>query len=77
MPELSYDGPLGCEGRYFADHESGYYFGYGPRAAHLLAGNRLYTFAMAPGRSSDGLAWSHTFGRDRVTVLVNCPPPGR
>jgi hypothetical protein len=77
VPELSYDGPLGCEGQYFADDDPELYFRYGPRVAHLLDGNRLYEFSGPPARSSDGLVWSHTFGRDRVTVLVNCPPPRR
>jgi len=77
VPELSYDGPLGCRGRYFADDDSELYFRYGPRTAYLLDGNQLFTFSGPPARASGGLVWSHRFGPDRVTVLVNCPPPGR
>jgi hypothetical protein len=76
-PELDYSGPAGCEGRYFADGESGIYFRYTPRRAHLLRGDRLYTFAEPPRQSAELIVWSHTFGPDKVTVLANCPLPTR
>jgi len=74
VPELSYDGPLGCEGRYFTDSDSDIYFRYDARRAYLLRQSTLYRFG-PPRRVSGQLAWSDNFGGATVTVLVNCPAP--
>jgi hypothetical protein len=74
VPELSYDGPLGCEGRYFTDSESDIYFRYDARRAHLLRGSTLYRFG-PPRRAGGQLVWADDFGGTKITVLVNCPPP--
>jgi hypothetical protein len=73
VPELSYSGPLGCKGRYFTDSED-LYFRYGAEIAHLLRYQTLYRFG-PPHRVGDQLLWSDNFDREKVTVLVNCPPP--
>ncbi len=73
-PELNYSGPAGCEGRYFADGEQNY-FRYTARRAYLLAGDQLYRFDEPPRQLGENIAWSRTFGPDKVTVLANCPLP--
>lgn len=74
-PELTYSGPAGCAGRYFADAEGETYFRYTARRAYLLRGSRLYRFEESPRPLGVNIAWSHTFGPDKVTVLANCPLP--
>ena len=74
VPELSYDGPLGCEGRYFTDSEADVYFRYGARRAYLLRSSTLYRFG-PPRRAGGQLVWNDGFGGVKVTVLVNCPAP--
>ena len=77
IPELNYDGPIGCPGRYFDSGESDqdFTFRYSARDALLLRGNVLYHFQGPPRRVAGQIAWNHTFGADRITVLANCPPP--
>jgi hypothetical protein len=74
VPQLSYNGPLGCEGRYFTDSESDVYFRYDAKQAHLLRGSTLYRYG-PPRRVAGQLAWSDDFDGSKVTVLVNCPRP--
>ena len=74
-PELDYDGPLGCKGRYFTDSDGEFYFHWGPRSAVLLRYDTLYRFAGPPHRGSGQLIWNQDFGGDRITLLANCPPP--
>ena len=45
VPELNYDGPSGCPGRYFTSGDESsddFYFRYGATGALLLRGNTLY-----------------------------------
>ena len=74
VPELSYDGPLGCKGRYFTDSDADIYFRYDARRAYLLRYSTLYRFG-PPRRAGGQLIWTDDFDGTKVTVLVNCPPP--
>ena len=76
VPELTYSGPSGCAGQYFADPESDVYFRYTARRAYFLRGSRLYTFEGPPRRRGDLIVWSHTFGADRISILANCQTVG-
>ena len=75
VPELTYSGPTGCAGQYFADPESDVYFRYTARRAYLLRASRLYRFEGPPRRRGELIIWSHTFGADRISILANCPLP--
>jgi hypothetical protein len=75
VPRLSYSGPAGCAGHYFADDDADTYFRYTPSRAFLLRGNQLYTFNQPPHKLGGDIAWGHNFGSDKVTVLANCPIP--
>lgn len=75
VPELSYDGPLGCKGGYFTDSESDLYFRYDAKRAFLLRYDTLYRFDGPPARAGGQLVWNRSFDGDRITVLANCPAP--
>ena len=51
------------------------YFRYTPKKAYLLRYSTLYTFGEPSHKAGGQLVWSNDFGGDKVTVLVNCPPP--
>ena len=74
-PELNYDGPLGCKGRYFTDSDGDFYFHWGPQSAALLRYDTLYRFDGPPHSAGGQLIWNQDFGGDRITLLANCPPP--
>jgi hypothetical protein len=77
-PELRYDGPVGCPGRYFtADFVDGVpmFFRYGSQHAYLLVGSDLYTLGEPPARGGGGLTWNTTTGGHQIQIRVNCPPP--
>jgi hypothetical protein len=78
LPELNYEGPIGCQGRYFDSGDASdqdFTFRYSAREALLLRGNTLYRFHGPPRRVAGEIVWNHTFGGDRISVLANCPMP--
>jgi hypothetical protein len=64
-PELHYDGPVGCTGRYFtADFVDRVpmFFRYGSQDAYLLLGSDLYYLGEPPALRGGGLTWNTTTG---------------
>lgn len=77
-PELHYDGPVGCTGRYFtADFVDRVpmFFRYGSQDAYLLLGSDLYYLGEPPVRRPGGLTWNTTTGGHQIRIQVNCAPP--
>ena len=79
-PQLDYDGPLGCAGRYFDTKFSDgvrLLFRYGSDDAYLLVGSDLYYLSGAPRRVGAQLAFDTTVGKHRIAIRVACPLPPR
>jgi hypothetical protein len=77
-PEVKYDGPVGCQGRYFtANFVPGVpmFFRYGSQDAYLLVGSDLYYLGEGPARSRGGLTWDTTTGGHQIQIRVSCPRP--
>ena len=83
-PELSYSGPAGCRGQFFAgdgtvaNPSAGLvdWFRYGARDAYLVRfGGQIYHFPSAPRIRHRELLFEHDFGPEQISVTISCPPP--
>jgi hypothetical protein len=77
-PELTYNGPVGCKGRYFtANFSDGVplFFRYSSHDAYLLLGSGLYYLGSAPQRTGGTLHWDSTVDGHQINVQVSCAPP--
>jgi hypothetical protein len=78
-PEMDYNGPVGCRGRYFTtEYPEGVQlaFRYSAHDAYLLQGSSLYHLG-PPTQAGATLRWSETVGGGQLRVQVRCPlPPG-
>lgn len=76
-PEMDYNGPLGCGGRYFTtEFPEGIEldFRYSAHDAYLLQGAGLYHMG-PPTRVGATLRWHENVGGDQLGVQVDCPLP--
>jgi hypothetical protein len=78
-PQLTYSGPLGCEGHYFTAHYTEHievFFRYSSRDAYLLIDNGadpVFHFTGAPRQVGQSKFWRRSFGGRPISVRVTCP----
>jgi hypothetical protein len=77
-PEMTYNGPVGCTGRYFTTNFVDgvpMFFRWGSQDAYLLLGSDLYYLGSAPARSGGQLNWDTYTSGHQIHIQVGCAPP--
>jgi hypothetical protein len=77
-PEMDYDGPLGCGGRYFTtafDSGLNLYFRWSSKDAYLLVGSELFYLSGPGERHGEQLQWDWEIDGKTILIRIGCPPP--